>query len=361
MSKFHKVNIQEIKRETPEAVSVAFDVPDDLKSDFHYVAGQYVNVKLHLNGEEIIRSYSLSSCLDTDEEWRIAVKLLEGGKASGHFNSNARVGDEIELSAPEGKFVVENLGSEAREHVFFAAGSGITPVRSMIKSILQSEPQSRCVLFYGNRDEENVIFKEELEALAEREGERFSMYYTFSRMNGAAQKYGDHAEGRIDRDKAMLFLKSYVGLETHPVFYMCGPAGMMSAVEGALETLRVDRDSIKKEYFETPVEQKPGGKEESDVSAKPVHSKATIILDDEEFEVEVEPGVTVLDACANNDIDAPYSCRGGVCSTCMAKVEEGKASMRLNYVLTDDEVEEGYILTCQSEPLTPTIKVDYDA
>lgn len=359
MSKFHKVNIKEIKRETPEAVSVAFEIPENLKKDFQYRGGQYVNVKLTLSGEEVIRSYSLSSCLETDEEWRVAVKLLEGGKASGHFNNNARVGDEIELSAPEGKFVVENLGSETREHVFFAAGSGITPVRSMVKSILQSEPESRCVLFYGNRDEENVIFKDELEALAEKEGERFTMHYAFSRMNGAAKKYGEHAEGRIDGDKAMSLLKSYVALETHPVFYVCGPTGMMSAVENTLETLRVGKDRIKKEYFETPDE--PGGKEKEELSAKPVRSKATIILDDEEFEVDVEPGVTVLDACTNNDIDAPYSCRGGVCSTCMAKVEEGKASMRLNYVLTEDEVEEGYILTCQSEPLTPTIKVDYDA
>lgn len=359
MSKFHKVKIKEIKRETPDAVSVVFDIPDDKKSDFQYESGQYVNVKLQIGGEEVIRSYSLSSCLQTDDEWRIAVKLLEGGKASGHFNSTARVGEEVEISAPEGKFVVRGLGSGSREHVFFAAGSGITPVRSMIKAVLQSEPDSRCVLFYGNRDEEHVIFKDELEALAKEESDRFKMYYAFSRVDDAEKKYGKHAAGRIDRDKAVSLLKDYAALETDPIFYMCGPSGMMNAAENALETLRVGTDRINKEYFETPDE--PEGKEEEAASAKPVHSKATIILDDEEFEVDVEPGVTVLDACTNNDIDAPYSCRGGVCSTCMAKVEEGKASMRLNYVLTEDEIEEGYILTCQSEPLTPTIKVDYDA
>lgn len=357
MSKFHSLKIKEIREETPDCVSIKFDVPADLSSEFGYSAGQYLNLKLPVNGREEIRSYSLSSCLQTDNEWRVAVKKLDGGKVSTYFNEEARVADEIQVSAPEGSFVVQNLGEEGREHVFFAAGSGITPVRSMIKAVLHSEPKSRCVLFYGNRDEAHVIFKKELDQLAEENPERFKVHYVFSRMENAREQYGEHAEGRIDGEKAMFLIRKFTALETRPVFYMCGPAGMMNAVEDALQTLRVSKDDVKKEYFETPDE--PVSKEAS--SAEPVHSKAVIILDEEEFEVDIEPGVTVLDACTNDDIDAPYSCRGGVCSTCMAKVEEGKASMRLNYVLTEDEVEEGYILTCQAEPLTPKIKVDFDA
>ena len=360
MAKFHPVKIKEIKRETPDAVSVSFDIPEALSDDFQFESGQYINVKIKLNGNEEIRSYSLCSSPETEDEHRVAIKQLEGGKASTFFNESARVGEEIEVSEPEGNFTVDYIPDEGREHVFFAAGSGITPVRSMIKSILKKEQDSRCILFFGNRNEEHIIFKDEINKLAEEEN-RFEVHHILSRPDKkrkTKKRYGKHAVGRIDRKKAPDLIRDYVHLETEPVFYLCGPYGMMRDVENTLDTLRVGKDRIVKEYFSTPDD--AGNPAEAGSGTDPVEAKAHIVLDDEEFDITVEKGITILDACSGADIDAPYSCRGGVCSTCMAKLEEGEAAMRLNYVLTEDEVKEGYILTCQALPLTPKIKVNYD-
>ena len=364
MAKFHNIKVEEIRKETADTVSVKFDVPDDLIDDFKYTSGQYLTLKMKVNGEEIRRSYSLCSDWNYDHEHRIAVKLVEGGKMSTFINEELKVGDEIEVSEPEGRFVPEIDESEARQHVFFAGGSGITPVLSMLKNILRSEPNSQCVLFYINSNESTVIFRDELNKLIDEYPVKFQVYHILSKPNNRdahVDDYGEWAVGRVDYKKALHLIREFTNLESEPIFYLCGPNGLMDSVKTALDTARVGSDRVKMEYFSTPEQEPESAEKEDSEDMSPVESKATILLDDEEYEVTVPAGSTILDAANDQGVDAPYSCRGATCSTCMAKIEKGKAVMRMNYVLLDDEIEEGFVLTCQAQPVTPEITVDYDA
>lgn len=361
MPEFHDLSIKDVRRETKDTVSIAFDVPETLKNDFRYINGQYITLKKVLNGEEIRRSYSLSSCLDTDQEYRIAVKEVKDGKMSTWLNRNAKAGDVLEVMKPEGAFHPQFEAGAAKSYILFAAGSGITPVVSIAKGILKHEPDSTITLFYGNRTEEDIIFKEELDRLAD----QYAQFSYHNILTGGESKKSmnpfkkkDLFKGRMDQKKVIALLNAYADLSHENEYFICGPTGMMASVENALKTLRVDKQCIHIEYFTPPEEasNSEGSASQSGATA----STATIVLDDEEHTLEIPAGTTVLDAALDEDIDAPYSCRGAVCSSCMAKLEEGSVDMKMNYVLTDAEVEEGYIVTCQSVPTSKTLKINYD-
>ena len=353
MSRFHLLKIIDVTRETADAVSVAFEVPENLKNDYKYIQGQYLTLKLNVNGEDIRRSYSICSAYP-EKELRVAIKKVKGGKGSNFVSEKIKVGDSIEVMTPMGNFHTPLNSSNKKTYVLFAGGSGITPMMSIIKTVLQSEPNGKLILFYGNQDEASIIFKKQLDDLAAKNSNRLKIYHILDQENGTTDVL---FKGIMNVDKNKLLVEKFVDLKSDNEFFICGPGGMMDSVKKALDDLKVDKNRIHIEYFTVPVDQPV----KADVNKTGyVNCTATIILDGDERVIEIPAGENVLQAAIDASMDAPYACRGGSCCTCRAKLIEGKVVMDVNYALLDSEVEEGYILTCQSHPLTSTIVVDYD-
>lgn len=351
MSEFYSVQVTDIKKETSDTVSIAFDIPNHLKSSFNYESGQYVTLKVNVNGEELRRSYSLSSCMDVEEEHRIAVKQIENGKVSTFLNQELKTGTSIELTAPEGNFYFKKNGSP-KSVVLFAAGSGITPILSILKGALADNDSSRVLLFYGNRNEESVIYNDILKEYSEKYADRFQWINVFSQPINEVEEL---RKGRIDQKKALSLIRQYADLSIENEYFICGPSDMMKAIENALDIARVEKDYINIEYFTPPTE--PKTESQSDFSGT---ADVTFILDGEEVNVQVDSKTTLLDAALENDVDVPYSCRGAVCSSCIAQIDEGSVEMRMNYVLSEGEIEDRLVLTCQSCPTSSKVVVNYD-
>ncbi len=355
MAKFHQLEIKDIRRETADCVSIAFDIPESLKDSFQYKQGQYITLKVKVGGEELRRSYSACSSPIADEELRIAVKKVENGRVSGHLNNGIEVGTSIEVMEPMGNFYTEMPSGSSKHYVGFAAGSGITPVMSLLKTALASDDTSKFTLFYGNKSESDIIFKDELEALQDKYGERLEVNHLLSREKTADPLF----TGRISSAKCADLIARFPDVLNADEHFLCGPFDMIEGIKERLLEEGVQKEKVHFELFSTPV---PA--EESEESAEGdgsvVEAKATIVLDGEETEITVPVGENILDAALDAGLDAPYACTGGSCCTCRAKVMEGKAVMDVNYALTDEEVEAGYILTCQSHPTTAKIVVDYD-
>ena len=351
MSIFHSLKVIDIKNETSDTVSVAFEIPEGGKSTFDYTSGQYLTLKFNINGNEERRSYSMCSSPFSGEPIRIAVKRVDKGLVSNHINDVIKVGDQIEVMSPQGNFTLET-SLEQKTYVAFAAGSGITPIWSMIKSVLDNEPGSKFVLFYGNKTSDSTIFKNEIDSLT---GDRLSVYHILSR-----EETGNSiTNGRIDKNKATELLKSNLDLLKSKAFFMCGPEEMIFNVKDVLQTLGVSEDKIKFELFTTPV--LLAAEKEVEVSNFTGTAKVKVIYDEEETEFELASvGENVLEAAMRNDVDAPFSCKGAVCCTCKAKVTEGKMIMDANYALSDEEVAEGFVLACQAHPASENVVVDFD-
>jgi len=354
MSNFYKLRVAEIRRETEDAVSVAFNIDDEFKSAFNYQPGQYLTLKFLINGVEERRSYSLCSSPFQDELMRVAVKKVENGKVSTYINEHLNEGDEVEVMAPQGNFVLDINENNEKLYVAFASGSGITPILSMINSVLIKENNSRFVLFYGNRSPEQTIFKSQLDQLL---GDRLTVQYIYSRTERSDKLY----TGRIDKEKANLLLRGDIDLLRAEGFYLCGPEEMILNVSNCLKEFDVNKEKVFYELFTTPVlfaEKENVQKDDSDFSGQ---AKIKVICDDEEVEFDLDSdGDVILDAAIEYDLDLPFSCKGGVCCTCKAKVVEGKVTMDANYALSDAEVEEGFVLTCQAHPASSYVVVDYD-
>lgn len=360
MPKFHTLKIKDIRQETGDTVSIAFDIPEGEEKDFEFINGQYITLREFIEGEDIRRSYSLSSCLKTDNEHRIAVKKVPGGRMSTWLNHEAKVGDTIHVMSPEGHFHPNFDAAVAKSYVLFAAGSGITPIISIVKGVLANEPNSQVVLFYGSKTEEDIIFKAELEQL-QANNDRFKFYNILSRAEEEKKglsifKKKDVFKGRFDNKKVVALLNNFADLSVENEFFICGPNGMMDTIHNALKNLRVSEENIHVEYFATPDQEE----EATPTSTGGGDATAVILLDGEEKEITIPAGTTILDAAIDNGLDAPYSCRGAVCSSCMAKLEEGEVKMKMNYILTDGEIDEGFIVTCQSTCVTDKVKVNYD-
>lgn len=361
MSRFHALRVKHIHRETPEAVSVEFDVPTELKETFKFKHGQYVAIKVDLNGDELRRSYSICSS-PLEDKLCIAVKEIENGRVSGYVNRELREGDVMEVMPPLGNFTVPLDASNRKTYVAFAAGSGITPIMSILKAVLDTEPNSTFRLFYGNKESRSVIFHEELEELQARYADRFHVHVIYSR-----QPSGDPLfEGRISREKIEALAAKYPAVVHADEYFLCGPKPMIEAASDLLQAKGVAKEKVHFELFTTAI---PGEAADADPATPETKgpeegsgvSKVLIILDGDETEVEIPKGTTILDAALDAGLDAPYACTGGSCCTCRAKMLEGHAEMEINYALTDREVEDGYILTCQSHPTTPRMVVDFDA
>ena len=348
MPSFLKLIIKEVKRETKDAVSILFNVPEELKENYNFIAGQYLNLKLTLDGQEIRRAYSICSAPESGE-LRIAVKAVIDGAFSQFANTTLKAGDAIEVGKPEGKFTFEPQADRQKNYAAFVAGSGITPVMSILKSVLENEPKSSFVLVYGNKTPEETIFHQELHDLQLQYVGRLFVHYVFS------QAKSDNALfGRIDKAAVNFVLKNKHKELEFDKFYLCGPEEMINIVSTVLKEHNVKDNAIKFELFSSSIAE---NKIEKSLSG---HSKITIMVDDEETTFEMSQKQTVLDAALKQGIDAPYSCQGGICSSCLARVTSGTAEMSKNSILTDKEIASGLILTCQAHPTSESIYIDYD-
>jgi len=333
MSQFKKIKVKEVRQETKDTVSVAFEIPTELKSEFTYKSGQYITVKSDINSEDVRRAYSLCSS-PAEDDFRIGVKKVANGKMSIFLTESLSVGGELDIMKPGGNFVMDDSSSN---NVAFAAGSGITPILSMAKSALKSG--GNFTLFYGNKTANDSIFKSELDNLKNEYVNNFNLNYIYSRENVGDLLY----EGRIDKEKCILLINKNPALLKADGFYMCGPEEMIMDVSKALKELGVNENKIHFELFTAPTKQEESSTEKQS-SGFEGDSQVTVIMDGDEFDFTLNSkGDFILDAAMDAGADAPFSCKGAVCCTCKAQVLEGKATMEMNYSLSDAEVEDGYI------------------
>ncbi len=348
MSTFHSLIIKDIRRETPQAVSIAFEIPEKLKADYTFTAGQYINIKTTFEGQEVRKAYSICSAPGSNEI-RVAIKAVKNGGFSVFANEKLTPGETMEVGTPEGKFTFEPKADRQRNYAAFAAGSGITPVLSIIQSVLQGEPESTFVLVYGNRTPDETIFHDFLHNLQQEYVGRFFVHFVFSQARAE-----DALFGRIERSTVNFVIKNKHKEKEFEKFYLCGPEEMILTVNDVLKENNIPEKNIKFELFSTPIAEK---KIEENLDGQ---TKITVLVDDEEVTFIMSQQMTILDAALKQGIDAPYSCQGGICSSCMARITNGKAEMKKNAILTDGEIAEGLILTCQAHPVTPEVYVDYD-
>lgn len=353
MARFHQLSVKDVRKETPDCVSIALDVPPGLAGDFAYKMGQYITFKLEVNGEEIRRSYSLCSSPVSENEIRVAVKMVDGGKGSNFLNKNLKNGDKVSVMSPTGNFTCELNSQNQKHYHLFAGGSGITPMYSIVKSVLAAEPKSKVTLYYGNKNESATIFYQALNDLAAKHHDRFNIHFIFQEPENQVPALN---VGIMDLNKNLALIEQFVNPASQNEFFICGPGPMMDAAKNALEKKSIPSGQIHIEYFTTPAQEK---KPEVDSTGRKA-AHATIILDGDEFQIEINENESILEAALRKNLDAPYACQGGSCCTCRAKLMEGEVEMEVNYALLDKEVKEGFILTCQSYALTENIVVDYD-
>ena len=354
---FHPLTVKEIRRETKDCVSVSFGVPVDKQKDFAFTQGQSLTMRAFINGEEARRTYSLCSS-PLENEWRVAIKKVEKGLFSTYANELLKKGDVLEVMTPVGKFNCELDAANKKHYLAFAAGSGITPILSIIKTTLALEPQSEFTLVYGNKSRPSIIFFEELEGMKNKYMDRFNLVHILSRERMDAEiNYG-----RIDKKK-LKELNAALDFSGMDEFYICGPEEMIFCVKEFLEENDTDKKKIHFELFTAPGEafKKLKLQAEETTTDGPT-SHITIKVDGRSFEFEhpFNSEVTLLDAALQQGADLPYACKGGMCCTCKAKLLEGEVSMDVHWGLEDEEVENGYVLACQSHPRTEKVVVDFD-
>jgi len=352
--RFHRLTIHDLRRETPGAVSIAFAVPPDLSDDYAFAPGQYLTLRAHMDGEEVRRSYSICSGPD-DDELRVAIKKVDGGAFSGWAAEELKAGDAIDVMTPTGRFGVAPAPDEARTYVGFAAGSGITPIISIVRGVLAREPLSRFFLFYGNRTTQDMLFREALEELKDRYIGRFSLFHVLSQ----EEQDIPILHGRLDRAKVEVLLRAMVPAAAVDHVFVCGPAAMSEEIEATCRDSGIAPERIHVERFVSELGGKPHPKAKV-VEGAPPRAMAALIVDGKRREVPVAEGEAILDAALRAGMDLPFACKGGMCSTCRAKVVEGETRMDVNYSLEPWELEAGFVLTCQAHPLTPRVVVDYD-
>jgi len=355
MSKFHEVKIASVRPETRDAIAVTFEMPAALADQFSYTQGQHLTLRTQINGEDIRRSYSICSAVQ-DKRLRIAIKRVPGGLFSNWANDFLKPGRSVELMPPSGHFNVALSPQHRKHYVAFAAGSGITPVFSIVKTTLLTEPHSQVTLVYGNRSSSSVIFKEELADLKDIYRERLNLVFILSR----ERQDIDLFNGRIDRAKCDALLEKWIDPASIDIAFLCGPLGMMEDVSASLQAHGLNQAQIKVELFATSLSQGP--------RPTPVHQvlghnecQVTVIQDGRTRQFTMEKNKeSVLESGLAQGIELPYSCKGGICSTCRCKVTKGEVDMDANFALEDYEIARGFRLLCQSYPVTDQLIIDFD-
>jgi ring-1,2-phenylacetyl-CoA epoxidase subunit PaaE len=355
--RFEELTIRDIRKETPDCVSIAFDVPEHLRPAFRFTQGQNITVRATLGGAEVRRSYSICSSLG-ENELRIAVKQVPEGIFSTHANGTLKAGDRLEVLPPSGRFFTPLNPTHEKQYVAFAAGSGITPILSIIKTTLETEPHSQFTLVYGNKGRGSILFKESLEGLKNRYMERFRIIHILSREKTDIPLF----QGRIDGEKCAVLAGSLISLERTDEFFLCGPEAMIFSVRDFLTSRGVADRKIHFELFTTPGQTTTGSVGAAAPEAVGLQSRVSVRLDGLSFDFDLAyAGQSVLDAALAEGADLPFACKGGVCCTCRAKLVRGEVSMDANYALERDELEAGYILTCQAHPRSAAVSIDFDS
>lgn len=355
MSKFYPLTVAKVKHETRDAIAVTFDVPDELKDAFAYKQGQHLTLRAMIDGEDVRRSYSICSAVQ-DKALRVAIKRCAGGLFSNWANEQLQPGVTLDVMPPMGHFSVPLEPESARHYLGFAAGSGITPLLSIIKTTLQAEPHSRFTLVYGNRASSTVIFRDELTDLKDQYMDRLRLVYVMSREQQDIELFN----GRITEEKCGQFLKHWIDIRDIDVAFICGPEDMMHGVSRSLQEAGLAKEKIRIELFAASIpkhEHKPrhieaGARHQTEVTVIMDGNAASFTMDKDKE--------SILDAGLRAGIDMRYSCKGGVCSTCRCKVLDGEVEMDVNYALEDYEVRRGFVLSCQSFPVTDKVVVDFD-
>ncbi len=355
---FHPLRVGDIERLTDDAVAITFDVPDELRDDYAFAAGQHITVRSTLDGTEIRRNYSICASA-TSGRLRIAVKRLDGGAFSAYANTLMRPGDVVDVMTPTGRFTVPFHPDNAKRYCAFAAGSGITPVLSLLTSALEVEPHSSFTLVYGNRSTSSVMFLEELAELKDRYPTRFQLVHVLSREPQEVELFS----GRIDRAKVHRLFETLVPPETVDDWFLCGPLELVTEIRQTLLAAAVPRERVHLELFH--VEGEPVRVTTSSGPAAAMAgggtSEVTVVLDGRASTFSMPRGEQrILDAALGVRTDAPYACKGGVCGTCRARLVDGRVEMVRNFALEADEVEAGFVLACQSRPVSDSVVLDFD-
>ncbi len=357
MSKFYQLKVLEVKKETEDSVSVSFDVPYELYKIFIYKPGQYLTLKFNLNGKDARRSYSLCSSPAIEEPLRIGVKRVKDGLVSNHINDNIKVGHLVEVMSPDGRFFANIKKDNYKTYYLFSAGSGITPTLSILKTVLLTEPRSYVYMIYGNRTQDSIMFNHELKKLHEEYDDRLVLVHTLSRPKSnwsdlwKSSKEQPYRKGRVDTEAVKWFVNEHPPYAQNAEYYICGPGTMIKNTKETLQSIDVPNDRIFIESF--------GEVDSKDTKEAFENSKLIANLNGETIQTSIPKGKTILRTLIDVGKEPPYSGEGGVCSTCVCKLTSGKVHMKKNLALTDKEVEQGYILSCQSIPLTEEIEVVY--
>lgn len=359
-SHFHTLTIKEVRPETAECVSVSFYIPETLQETFSFLPGQYLTLRKLIDGAEVRRSYSICSA-PGENELRVAVKKVDQGKFSGFVNTGLKAGDMLEVMPPMGKFTPRTSDKPAKKYLAFAAGSGITPIIGIMKSVLQQEPGSEFTLVYGNKNRGSIIFKEGIEALKNRYMNRLRIYHVFTRETMDTPLFN----GRINIEKAKGFSEKLVDARSMDEIFICGPEDMILGLRDYfIDELGIAATKVHFELFSSPDQPRAVPKEwaakQQQIDPAKV-SQVTVRLDGAAFEMALPyGGDNILDAALQQGADLPYACKGGVCSTCKAKLVSGEVDMEVNYALEPDELAANFILTCQAHPRTEKVVVDFD-
>ncbi len=356
MTQFHSLTIREVRPETREAVSIAFDVPPELNDTFRFTQGQHLIVRTHMDGEEVRRSYSICTGVN-DGDLRVAVKKVPGGRFSGFANGELKEGDTLEVMPPTGHFHIDLDPQREAHYLAVAAGSGITPILSIIKTTLETEPNSQFTLIYGNRSSGSTLFREALSDLKNAYLGRLNIIYMFSR----EQQDVDLYNGRIDAHKCDAIFSRWLDTPNLHAAFLCGPQSMTETVKDRLIANGLEKSRVHFELF--AVEGQPQRKHRApeEVAEDEAKTEVSIISDGRQLDFRVpRDSVNILDAANKEGADLPFSCKAGVCSTCRCKVVEGEVEMDNNFALEDYEIDAGYVLSCQSYPLTDKVVLDFD-
>ncbi|WP_137174779.1 1,2-phenylacetyl-CoA epoxidase subunit PaaE [Massilia sp. HP4] len=355
MSKFYPLTVSKVKHETRDAIAVTFDVPPELKDTFAYRQGQYLTLRTTIDGEDVRRSYSICSAVQ-DAQLRVAIKRCSGGLFSGWANEHLQPGITLDVMPPSGNFNVPLDATSSRHYLAFAAGSGITPILSIVKTTLQAEPESRFTIVYGNRASSSVIFRDELTDLKDQYMGRLRLVYVMSREQQDIELFN----GRITEEKCGQFLRHWIDIKDIDIAFICGPEDMMHGVSRSLQGAGLAKEQIRIELFAASAptrERKP----RAVASEARNLTEVTVIMDGNAASFTMDKDKeSLLDAGLRAGLDMRYSCKGGVCSTCRCKVLDGEVEMDVNYALEDYEVARGFVLSCQSFPVTDKVVVDFD-
>lgn len=356
MAEFHKLKVKDIYKDTEDCSVINFDVPSEISDEFKFRQGQHLTLKADIDGEDTRRSYSLCSS-PVDGTWKVAVKLIPGGKFSTYVNNELQKGDILEVMAPSGNFGVEASPSEEKNYLFFAAGSGITPVLSMVKTHLTLEPNSTCKLFYVNKTAKSIIFKEELEQLRNQFFGRFEINYFLTKERRDIELFN----GRFDDEKMAILTKTFIDVPDTNEVFLCGPEKMVHYVSDYLINAGLPKENVHFELFVTGLSDEDIARQERLAQQSVEGTEVTIVDGGKEFSFTMTKEYdNILDAALAAGADLPFACKGGVCSTCKCEVIGGSVEMKINYALSDKEVSQNLVLSCQAVPTTDKVKVDFD-